>query len=135
MPRFVVLEHQTSAGIHWDFMLEEHEHLRTWSLPAEPKPQTQLHANELAPHRAIYLEYEGPISAGRGTVKQWDTGRYRFCSQSQPEKVRIHIWGKKLSGTIELQKIGESSPLWLFRWLEPTNVPPLAGEPCCGAEE
>ena len=33
MPRFVVLEH-TWNGVHWDFMLEAGEVLRTWAIDA-----------------------------------------------------------------------------------------------------
>ncbi len=33
MPRFVLLEHAWN-GVHWDFMLEAGESLRTWAIDA-----------------------------------------------------------------------------------------------------
>ncbi len=38
MPRFVVLEH-TWNGVHWDFMLEAGEVLRTWAIDAADRPR------------------------------------------------------------------------------------------------
>src|SRR5882724_3306447 len=76
MPRFVILRHETPPGFarpaHWDFMLECGGVLRTW---------------EMADHRLAYLEYEGEVPGGRGTVSRWDEGRYEILgglAASQP---------------------------------------------------
>ena len=67
MPRFVVLEHDHPA-LHWDLMLEGDGVLRTWRLDAPPEPGKTVRATSSFDHRLIYLDYEGPISGGRGCV-------------------------------------------------------------------
>ena len=62
MPRFVVLEHDSPCGRHWDFMLEQENALATWALP-QPPDTAEMPAEPLPDHRLAYLDYEGPISA------------------------------------------------------------------------
>ncbi len=80
MPRFVVLRHETPPGherpTHWDFMLEAGGVLRTWALAEAPCRGRAIAAEELAEHRLAYLEYEGDVSGGRGSVVRWDAGTY-----------------------------------------------------------
>ena len=71
--RFVVLLHDHPL-VHWDFLLEDGETLQTWRLPNDPCHQGVMTAEEIAPHRRIYLDYEGPISGGRGTVRRVAAG-------------------------------------------------------------
>ena len=61
MPRFVILEHDHPI-LHWDFMLESGEVLRTWRLAAPPRPGADFSAAPSFDHRRVYLDYEGPIS-------------------------------------------------------------------------
>lgn len=77
--RFVILAHSVSGQTHWDLLLEVpgRERLRTiqmqrWALDVGASAESR----ELAPHRRIYLEYEGEISAGRGRVERIDEGHY-----------------------------------------------------------
>ncbi len=72
--RFVVQRHEVSqAEVHFDLMIERGpaELLATFRL-ASPLPQR---AGESVPgersfdHRRAYLEFEGPISGNRGTVR------------------------------------------------------------------
>jgi hypothetical protein len=78
--RYVILRHApgpaSSRPLHWDLMLEQTDGLRTWALDREPCLVTRLEAEELPLHRAVYLDYEGPVSGGRGEVSQWDAGTY-----------------------------------------------------------
>ena len=76
MPRFVVLEHVWN-GVHWDFMLERGEVLRTWAIDAPIVAGQDLPARALADHRLIYLDYEGEVSGQRGSVRRVDAGTYR----------------------------------------------------------
>lgn len=71
--RFVVLLHDHPV-IHWDFLLEDGETLRTWRLPNDPCQRGVMPAEEIAPHRRLYLDYEGPVSGGRGTVRRVGAG-------------------------------------------------------------
>ena len=67
MPRFVILEHHWN-GVHWDLMLEVDDRLRTWALDAPIAPGMDVPARRLPDHRAVYLDYEGAISGGRGSA-------------------------------------------------------------------
>jgi hypothetical protein len=69
MPRFVILEHD-HPELHWDFMLEAGAVLRTWRLAAPPALGQVVAAAASFDHRLLYLDYEGPVSGGRGTVRR-----------------------------------------------------------------
>jgi hypothetical protein len=75
MPRFVILEHD-HPELHWDLMLEAGGVLRTWRLAQPPTAGAAIKAVALGDHRLHYLDYEGPVSGGRGTVTRWDRGTY-----------------------------------------------------------
>jgi len=74
--RFAVLLHDHPV-VHWDFLLENGETLRTWRLPRDPCQQDVTDAEEIAPHRRFYLDYEGPVSGGRGVVRRVAAGTAR----------------------------------------------------------
>ena len=113
MPRFVVLTHDHPV-LHWDFMLENEAHLRTWRLSSPPGGPDPIPAAELAPHRLEYLDYEGPVSGNRGRVEQFDRGDYRLLEAGEGS-VRVELRGSRLIGTATLeQSAGES---WTFRFL------------------
>jgi hypothetical protein len=105
VPRFVILEHTGTPdykpGVHWDFMLEVGDRLRTWELENLPAPGATIAAIPLADHRLDYLDYEGPLSHNRGTVRQWDRGDYRIIAESQTELV-VEIAGDILRGQLTL---------------------------------
>lgn len=76
MPRFVLLEHD-HPELHWDFMLEHEGVLKTWRLARLPSRAGEtIAATQLGDHRAAYLDYEGPVSGGRGEVKRCAAGTY-----------------------------------------------------------
>ena len=62
MPRYVILEHETTGGSHFDFMLETGGTLKTWSISQPPLNGVEMDAEALPDHRLAYLDYEGPIS-------------------------------------------------------------------------
>lgn len=74
--RYVILHHRTRDGEHWDLMLEHGGVLLTWQLPRQPcsGDDLPLPARHIGDHRLAYLEYEGPVSGDRGTVKRVDSG-------------------------------------------------------------
>ena len=104
MPRFVLLYHRCQPDSknlsHWDWMLEQGEKLWTWQLlklpvrwqaalegkplQLEPTIATQtVSIHKLADHRLAYLDYEGPISGGRGEVERCDQGTYQILHQDE----------------------------------------------------
>jgi hypothetical protein len=119
MDRFVVLEHDW-GGLHWDLMLERGEALRTWAIDAPIVPGVELPARALADHRRLYLDYEGPISGARGTVRRVEQGRYEALHWA-PDRVVVRLSGVQLVGDVELRRFSSregASPLswsWTFR--------------------
>ena len=110
MPRFVVLTHD-HPFLHWDLMLEAGEHLRTWRLLELPGPEKVIAAEALPDHRALYLDYEGPVSGGRGEVRRWDAGTCEVVGDSD-DAVDLELAGNVLRGRAELRR-GESAG-WTF---------------------
>src|SRR5262245_25157144 len=110
MPRFVILEHD-HPELHWDLMLEAGEALRTWRLDAPPRPGTPVQATPSFDHRLLYLDYEGPVSGDRGTVKRWDAGEFVWLNESPP-RLRMDFRGSRLvgPGLLEQTSVGE----WRF---------------------
>ncbi len=114
MPRYVILRHETPQGIHFDFMLEAGGALKTWSLAEPPRPGVEIECQALADHRLAYLDYEGPVSGGRGTVTRWDQGTYTLEQQSEGEWV-IDLAGERLAGKATLRRDPNDSSRWRFQ--------------------
>jgi hypothetical protein len=104
MPRYVILEHDHPHR-HWDLMLEAGPVLKTWRLAAPPAPGEVVRAEPTFDHRLLYLDYEGPISAGRGTVVRWDHGT--FAGELAEGVVTADLRGQRLVGTLRLEARGE----------------------------
>ena len=77
--RFVILEHD-HPFLHWDLLLEDGATLKSWRLLQPITPGVWIDAEPLPDHRAHYLDYEGPVSGGRGSVKRIADGRYSVVS-------------------------------------------------------
>ena len=100
--RFVILAHHAPAGLHWDLMLEWGDTLKTWSLQRQPDQYGQtLQGTPLPDHRMIYLDYEGPISGGRGEVHRWDAGQFTLLDDSS-DGLLLKLEGEQLVGTYSL---------------------------------
>jgi hypothetical protein len=100
MPRFVILEHDWPTR-HWDLFLEAGSVLRAWRLLAEPGPGAAVPAEANAEHRLLYLDYEGPVSGGRGSVSRWDAGTFEWLADG-PEGVLVVLAGGKLAGAFSI---------------------------------
>ncbi len=101
--RFVILRHEmppeAERSSHWDFMLENRGVLLTWEFPKLlpgqlPATFEQLGIRRLPDHRIDYLQYEGPVSNGRGTVKRVDSGSYQVTGQASRDLVNVKATGK-----------------------------------------
>jgi hypothetical protein len=104
MPRFVILQHD-HPELHWDFMLEAGDKLRTWRLAAPPADGQMVAASVSFDHRLAYLDYEGPVSSDRGQVVQWDRGDYEELVAAKGY-VQVRLRGHKLRGTVTLRPEG-----------------------------
>jgi DNA polymerase Ligase (LigD) len=114
MPRFVILEHD-HPHLHWDFMLEAGDVLRTWRLSAPPAGgSSPISATASGDHRPFYLDYEGPVSGGRGQVRRWDAGEYEE-EVSDAERLQVRLRGQRVSGTVVLERASQDEWCLLYR--------------------
>jgi len=118
MPRFVILRHQpgpnTKRPPHWDLMFEHGNVLRTFACTDEPiagdskvgdpDVRTQIEAEQIDDHRLIYLDYEGPISGGRGDVRRWDHGTFDVIEDT-PGCWQLELRGMRWIGTVTLREV------------------------------
>jgi hypothetical protein len=109
MPRYVILEHDHPVR-HWDLMLEWGEVLRTWRLVEPPRLGVTVGAEASFDHRPLYLDYEGPLSGGRGTVARWDAGTY--SAEEDGAALVLRLDGGRLRGSARLEPAGGA---WTFR--------------------
>lgn len=122
MPRFVILRHELPGpqrgGVHFDFMLEHDGILLTWALKEEPIVGRELHADRLANHRTVYLDYEGPVSNNRGSVSRWDSGKYELMGAkldlNVPTEMVVRLHGQRLIGTARLWPTDVEFQRWRF---------------------
>jgi hypothetical protein len=133
MPRFVILWHETPADslrpAHYDLMLEwparasavallkqSPAPLRTWACAEFPAAGPGTIADELADHRAAYLDYEGEVSGGRGTVRRTAAGEYvPLVDAAHRVQVRLQgclASGGSLAGELTLDREGADSYRW-----------------------
>ena len=119
MPRFVILRHepgpQSDRPLHWDLMLEMGDSLKTWSLPVQPDQVTTMVAVALPDHRKAYLQFEGPVSRGRGYVTRFDEGWYEHevCSAVQ---YRLKLVGVHVPPHVTLTHCESDSDYWDVRF-------------------
>jgi hypothetical protein len=120
MPRFVVLEHDSPRGLHWDLMLETAGVLATWALPQPPGPGLTLEAEALPGHRPAYLDYEGKISGDRGSVTRWDQGTYDL-QRWDASSIAVILHGGRIEGPATLERISAQPARWRFSSVVPPS--------------
>lgn len=105
MPRFALLAHDYPTP-HFDLMLERDGTLRTWRIALIPKLGETLTAEAIGDHRLDYLDYEGPVSGNRGTVRRIDSGGIEW-HVATPNEVVVILNGQLLCGQLELRSAGD----------------------------
>lgn len=104
MRRFVILEHNHPER-HWDFMLEMGDVLWTWRLERPPEPPVgPIGAARIGDHRVFYLDYEGPVSGGRGSVTRWDAGQFTLLHAAE-DRVEVRLEGKRVRTNVLLAQV------------------------------
>ena len=112
--RFVILRHEmpptAERGSHWDLMLENRGVLLTWELPELPPgplPASfgQLGIRRLPDHRIAYLEYEGPVSNDRGTVRRVDRGTYQLAEKPSEDFAEVKAIGAVFQLKLAIPKV------------------------------
>lgn len=105
MPRFAILAHDHPTP-HWDLFLEAGRVLRSWRLLAELVPDQPIPAEPTADHRLLYLDYEGPVAGGRGSVRRIDAGSFARESDTA-DRVIIAVAGTRFIGRLHIERVGE----------------------------
>jgi hypothetical protein len=109
MPRFAILIHDHPA-LHWDLMLENEAALRTWRLNRPPGDAGPIEAVPLPDHRLDYLDYEGPVSGNRGSVRRFDRGEYALVEETH-EALVVELHGAILQGKATVQRHADSEEM------------------------
>ena len=101
---FALLEHTTRDGVHWDFIIEVsgRELLPTWRLLQNPiKIADDIPAEPIADHSPHFLDYEGPLREGRGSVQRLDRGAATILNFDSCN-LRAELNGDRLCGEINI---------------------------------
>jgi hypothetical protein len=121
MPRFALLTHDSPRGLHYDLLLEAGDVLKTWAMPRPPEPGVEVECEALADHRPLYLDYEGPISGGRGAVARWDRGTFDVETWTD-ERILIRLSGEKLVGRINMLRVPGEKVRWRIAFRAATDA-------------
>lgn len=101
--RYAVLHHTLVTKPHYDLLLEASAHapLLAWRCESWP-PESGSALERLPDHRRIYLEYEGPISGGRGEVKRVAGG---VIHHLQATEVLVQLRIDCVDNLVELRRV------------------------------
>jgi len=120
MRRTVVLLHTTEhSPDHYDWLIDqpdlEIEHrLRTFRVMHRPDIASGFIAENAPDHRAIYLEYQGELSAQRGRVTRVAEGTVQTWEE-EGDSIRARInWGDGLKDYVARLEGGK----WAFRSID-----------------
>jgi bifunctional non-homologous end joining protein LigD len=104
--KFVIQQHSTALGVHWDFMLELGGILQTYRLDKAPQQliQSPAIAVKIFDHPLKFLTYQGPVSKGQGSVSIVETGTYEMVHQAH-NRIELDLNGKILKGKFTLTNI------------------------------
>ncbi len=107
--RFVVQEHTVEPGdVHYDLMLEDAEVLVTFQLERSPDA-SGVAGSRSFDHRPRYLDYEGPVSKGRGEVRIWDRGEVTdVVGVPRDADYQGRFTGQRLAGLWRIATVGET---------------------------
>jgi len=108
--RFVVQEHTTPDGVHWDLMLEKGEVLTTLRLeqPPEAASTGAVRATKIFDHPPKFLTYEGPVQKGTGKVRIVERGTCDVSVEGE-DVITLRLQGTNLRGDFTLTRIEGTS--------------------------
>lgn len=123
MPRAALLLHQTPDGAsHIDFLLARargaDSPLAAFRLDTRPDTAPLgaiLRAVRLPDHRARYLDFEGDIGAGRGSISRLARGVGRIIAETDQSFVALTKWGPGVVRLVGMCRPDEGPDAWRFR--------------------
>lgn len=122
MPRYALLRHECPSDYkpsHWDLMLEVDGVLATWELRDLPAAWAKaLHLDvieagslgnitRLPDHRLDYLDYEGSVTGGRGSVSRISGGSFEILESTSDTLTGV-LSGETLGGEFKLTRVAGS---------------------------
>ena len=122
--QFVILEHTTTNGVHWDLMLEMEDMLWTWRLNVPPVEinNEPIPADPIHHHPKRFLSYEGAVQNNTGKVVIADKGLFSVSKKSD-NTLTLELQGRILRGHFTLSKTENS--LWELKFDAPAQSWPL----------
>ena len=110
--QFVIQQHTTPDGVHWDLMLEGENILWTWRMHVPPEQilQEAIPIERIADHPLRFLSYEGSVQNQTGSVKITDRGDYDLAIRENTWIVELR--GHLLSGRFLMTR--KQEPIWDF---------------------
>lgn len=110
---FVIQQHTTPEGYHWDLMLQSGDVLWTWRMTVSPEHINTacLPIERIVDHPLRFLSYEGPVQNNTGRVKIADKGCFRMISV-KIDSLCVDVQGKILQGIFTLTC--QSGNLWML---------------------
>ena len=99
-------------------MFEYGDVLRTFASEREPTAGHSFHVDQLDDHRLEYLDYVGPVSHGRGDVKQWDCGDFEVLEES-PKRWLLDLRGRRWNGRVRFT--ADVNHRWMIAFDDPTS--------------
>jgi bifunctional non-homologous end joining protein LigD len=116
--RFVIQEHQTPEGTHWDLMLQKEDILWTWRMDCPPADlgTAPLKLRKIADHPLRFLTYEGPVQNATGSVSIADSGDYDMTAKTEINLTLI-LRGQRLKGRFLFSQTEPS--LWSLKQVTP----------------
>ena len=111
--QFVIQEHKTTSGVHWDLMLENEGKLWTWRIGVHPSQikDKPIAAEHIFDHPLRFLTYEGPVQNGTASLAIVDKGP--LClHETNLQKIKFELKGQILTGSFTLQL--KRAPGWLM---------------------
>ena len=114
---FAILVHTGLGAGHYDFLLEHSGGAlaQTWQFSDAPSlllpppgglgaaEKLEIIGRKIQGHRLMYLDYEGPVSNGRGQVQRLDGGTYEIISQADGLLV-FALAGRTMKGIFALER-------------------------------
>ena len=117
MPRYALLLHaMPNDTSHYDLLLEHGDVLAAWRIRA-PLPELPPEGAEAVPlddHRKLYLDHEGDVGSGGGTVNRVDEGTYEAMTWDDG-RVVARVEGKTAHGVLEVE--AQPDDTWRVRFM------------------